>query len=226
MRIVAVVPVKSKSERVASKNFRDFHDGKSLFDLLISKLTASNLINQIYISTNELSIQKNSSDHGCKFLHRDERFCNNDTAWSEVITHVIDSLPEANDVLVLWCHTTSPLFDRYDEAIEKYLEMRDTAGNDGLITVSRLSEFIVTENKQPLNYSWGVWHPYSQNLEKMYSITGALFVATKDEMLRNRYVISRNPHLFETTPYESIDIDTLFDFELAKLMIQNKEKLI
>ena len=96
---------------------------------------------------------------------------------------------------------------------------------NGLVTVARLSEFIVTERSIPLNYSWGVWHPYSQNLEKLYSITGALFMAKKEEMIRNRYVMPKHPYMFETSPYESIDVDTEFDFELAKLMYHHKKTL-
>jgi len=225
MRVVAVIPVKSKSERVPDKNFRDFVDDKSLFELLVDKLLSSSLIDEVYVSTNELSVQDYVTDKGCKFLLRDDHYCNNETSWSEVIIKVIESLPENDDVSVMWCHTTSPLFDRYDDAVSQYQKLVDLGDSNGLVTVAHLSEFIVTERNRPLNYSWGVWHPYSQNLEKLYSITGALFIASKAEMKRNRYVISSNPYLFETTPYESIDVDTQYDFDLARLMFQNKSLL-
>ena len=42
-------------------------------------------------------------------------------------------------------------------------------------------------------------------------------------MLKNRYVISRNPFLFEVNNYESIDIDSEYDFELAKILLENKK---
>ena len=183
------------------------------------------MIDEVYVSTNELSVQDYVTDKGCKFLLRDDHYCNNETSWSEVITKVIESLPENDDVSVMWCHTTSPLFDRYDDAVSQYQKLVDLGDSNGLVTVAHLSEFIVTECNRPLNYSWGVWHPYSQNLEKLYSITGALFIASKAEMKRNRYVISSNPYLFETTPYESIDVDTQYDFDLARLMFQNKSLL-
>ena len=34
MKVIAVIPVKTVSERVESKNFREFINGKSLFDIL------------------------------------------------------------------------------------------------------------------------------------------------------------------------------------------------
>ena len=50
-------------------------------------------------------------------------------------------------------------------------------------------------------------------------------MATKEEMLKNRYVISSKPFLYKTEPFESIDIDTNYDFELSKLMYKNKNIL-
>ena len=58
---------------------------------------------------------------------------------------------------------------------------------------------------------------------KVFYITGALFITTKQNMLKNRYVISRNPFLFEVNNYESIDIDSEYDFELAKILLENKK---
>ena len=64
-----------------------------------------------------------------------------------------------------------------------------------------------------------------QNLEKLYYITGALFMTKISEMKKNRYVISRNPHYLIAENIEAIDIDTNYDFELAKILYQNKYKL-
>ena len=50
--------------------------------------------------------------------------------------------------------------------------------------------------KLPVNYAWGVWHPYSQKLEKLYSITGALFMMKIKKFKIFRYVISKKSILF------------------------------
>lgn len=223
-RIVAVVPVKSKSERVESKNFREFHEGNSLFDLLIKKLLKSSQFDKIYVSSNEISIKSKIEDLGCTFIERDHYYCNNKTPWSDVIAHIADSIPEEDDTSIAWCHTTSPLFEEYDEAIKVYKSSLNDY--DGLITVSDLSQFIVSEKRQPINYSWGPWHRYSQHLEKLYSITYALFIAKKIEMVRNRYVISKNPYFYKVSPYQAIDIDSNFDFKLAQLLMQNREEFL
>lgn len=225
MKIVAVIPVKEKSERVMSKNFKTFADNLSLFELKLKQLVASKAFEAIYISTNALEAKAIAEKHeSIIILDRNDHYCNNITPWSEVIHEVVCSIPEEDDTVIAWCHVTSPLFSDYDKAIEAYKKGVINYYN-GLVTVSSLSEFIVSERARPVNYNWGVWHEYSQNLNKLYAISGALFVATKGEMKKNRYVISTNPILYEVSEYESIDIDTPYDFKIAQLMYANADRL-
>ena len=225
MRLIAVVPVKKTSDRVKDKNFCEFVHGKSLLDLLLSKLGNCSSIDEVYVSSDNLAISDTVVSRGFKFIERSAAFCNNDVGWSEVITHVIGSIPEEDNVVIAWCHTTSPLFGRYSEAIDAFSAAYSAGENDGLVTVHARSDFLLNQQGRPLNYSWGVWHPYSQDLEPLCAVTGALFIATKKTMLENRYVISRNPLLFHTSDYESVDVDTPFDFQLARLMASHKEVL-
>ena len=43
-------------------------------------------------------------------------------------------------------------------------------------------------------------------------------------MLKNRYVISSNPYLFEATAEESVDIDTEFDFKFAQYLNDQRKQ--
>ena len=58
MKIVAVIPVKEISERVKSKNLRDFYNGESLLKILIKKLKKCKEIEKIYISSNSEKLKK------------------------------------------------------------------------------------------------------------------------------------------------------------------------
>lgn len=226
MKIVAVIPVKDKSERVESKNFTNFVDGVSLFELKLQHLVDAKVFDEIYISTNSARAKNIATKYdNIRILERDDYFCNNITSWSDVIHEVVSSIPESDDTSIAWCHTTSPLFNNYKEAVEKYKEVISSNEHNGLTTVSKLTEFIVSEKARPVNYHWGVWHEYSQNLDKLYSITGALFITTKAEMIKNRYVCSTKPYLFEVNDFEAIDIDTMYDFKMAQLMFKNKKEL-
>ena len=227
MKVVAVIPVKEKSERVESKNFTEFVDGISLFELKLQHLVNSKAFDEIYVSTNSPRAKEISAKYNnIKIIDRDDYFCNNITSWSDVIHEVALSIPEEDDTTIAWCHTTSPLFSRYAECVDRYKSVIHNNEYNGLMTVSNLMEFIVSDKARPVNYHWGVWHEYSQNLDKLYAITGALFIANKSEMVKNRYVASTKPYLFEVNDFEAIDIDTMYDFKMAQLMYKNKEELL
>ena len=72
-KIVAVIPVKSTSDRVPSKNFREFIDGKSLFDLLIEKLLSSKNFDKIYVSSDAADLKDRVEEAGCVFIERNKK---------------------------------------------------------------------------------------------------------------------------------------------------------
>lgn len=223
MKTVALIPVKHESERVKQKNFRPFYNSKSLLDIKIEQLKNSNIFDEIYISSDSPDAKSASEIHDIQFIERDISLCNNITPWSDVIFEVINSIPEPDDTNIAWCHTTSPLFNLFEDCINRYHLNLAAGKENGLVAVSPCKDFILDEEANPVNYNWGAWHKYSQNLKKHFFVSGALFVTTKGEMLKNRYVISSNPYLYEATPEESVDIDTEFDFKFAQYLINQKK---
>jgi CMP-N-acetylneuraminic acid synthetase len=223
MRKIAVVPVKEKSERVQNKNFKVFANGLSLLEFKLKQIIESKCFDAIYVSSNSKKANEIAENLNVTHIFRPDEFCNNLINWSDVIHYVIESLPEEPDAQIAWCHTTSPLFDRYNQAVKQFDELLVTKSHfNGLVAVTDFKEFLVTEKSRPYNYNWGIWHDYSQNIDRLYKVTGALFIAQKAEMIKNRYVISKNPLLFQTNSFEAIDIDTNFDFNLAQLLFNNK----
>lgn len=216
MALVAVIPVKHTSERVQSKNFRPFYKDKSLLDIKIEQLKCTPSIDQIYISSDSPDAEAACGKHGVIYLPRDKSLCNNVTPWSDVIHAVVNSIPVSDEDHIAWCHTTSPNFDCFGQAIDSYHTAIEGGTYNGLVAVSPCKEFIVDDMATPVNYSWGPWHKYSQDLRKYYFVSGALFLSKKSEYLRNRYVISTSPNLFIASSEASIDIDTEFDYEFAK----------
>lgn len=214
MKNYAVVPVKKKSDRVESKNFKNFFNDQSLFEIKIQHLKNANCFDGIFVSSDFTEIKEMDICKDVEFIQRDVSFCNNVVPWSDVIVEVASSLPVKPTDFVSWCHTTSPTFNRYDEAFSSLIEGLDT-GYDGLVAVEDINEFLIWGNGLPINYQWGAWHKYSQDLPDVVAVNGALFIANKETIIKNRYLISQSPLLFKCDKYESIDVDTDFDFELA-----------
>jgi CMP-N-acetylneuraminic acid synthetase len=220
----AVIPVKGRSERVQSKNFRVFVEGMSLTELKIRQLVESGVFSDVFISSDSDDAAALADRHGITFLRRDAAFCNNQVAWSDVVHHVVDALPIADSDTVCWSQSTSPLFWRFRDVVQQY-EAALAEGFDSLMAVSPLSEYILTDKGRPVNYAWGVWHPYTQDVEKLLRVTGAVFIAPKGEILRTRYHVGRRPYLYETSAYEAMDVDTDYDFRLAQILYENRDEL-
>lgn len=214
---IAIIPVKVSSERVARKNFRAFTDkGASLLDLKIDQIKASGVYDRIYISTDADFLTHTAEDGvELRIVSRDSYYCNNVTSWSEVISHILDSINEPPESIISWCHVTSPLFNRYAEAMSAYESSLDR-GFDSLVTVKKVNEFLLWESGIPINYQWGAWHKYSQDLPSVLAVTGALFTSTLGMMSETRYVIGKNPLPFMTAGPEVVDVDTEEDFNEAK----------
>ncbi len=225
MGVYAVIPVKGNSERVISKNFRPFADGISLTELKVQQTVASGVFGDVFISSDSEEAAVIAKKYGVSFIRRDAAYCNNQIPWSDVIHHVVESLPVADDDSVCWSHSTSPLFWQFREAVATY-ESNFAQGFNGLVAVTGLNEYILTEKARPVNYAWGVWHPYTQDVEKLYRVSGAVYIAPRSEMLRCRYVVPQSPYLYVTSPFEAVDVDTEYDFKLAQLLYQNRKEIV
>jgi CMP-N-acetylneuraminic acid synthetase len=222
MCVVAIIPVREGSQRVKNKNFRPFASHPSLLGLKISQLKHEGCFDRIYVSSDSERAREIALEYGVEFLPRSSEFCSSEIRWSEVIQYVVGTIP--GDPVVAWVHTTSPLQREYAKPVNCFLSQRERY--DSLVTVHRTQEFILRENGRPVNYCYGHWHDYSQDLEALFTVTGALFIAKKSDIVRWSYLIGVRPYLYEVSRFEALDVDEEEDFALAELVDQHASVLI
>ena len=211
--IVSVIPVKKTSDRVINKNFRPIFKKQSLLDIKVDQLKKSNYIKKIFISSDFKKLKHyEKNNKNIFFINRKKKFCNNIISWSEMIYNVVYNLPCSNNSIIVWSHTTSPFFYRFDDAI-KYFLKNEKKGYDSLFSTEKFKGFLIDKSLSPVNYQWGYWHKYSQFLSPYYLINGAIFILRKKTILDSKYIIGKNPINFECTSRESLDIDNEEDFE-------------
>ena len=83
-------------------------------------------------------------------------------------------------------------------------------------TVSEVKDFLYLKNT-PLNFN-PKKAPNSQNLPKIVKLNFAVNIIERELMLKNKSIISDKPYLYKIDAIEGLDIDTLFDFNYAKLL--------
>lgn len=217
-KTIAVIPAKGISRRLPRKNFREFFAGQSLLQIKIGQCVGSGIFDEVFVSSESDEARDLCDDTSARFVRRDERLCQDDSLWSDVLVGVIEDLPIDDDTLVAWCPPTSPLFTRYGEAID--LIGRD--GRDSVMTVTRHQHFMLNERMIPVNFQFGVWAGYSQGLAPFFQMNCALWAAPREKMIRNRFQIGDTPAFFETPASEAVDIDTPEDFDIALALFAHK----
>ena len=215
--IVAIIPVREGSQRVKLKNFREFSQQKSITQIKIDQLKDSKNITKIIVSSDSEKAKKIADESQVDFKLRPESFANATTPWAEVVSHVISEIP--GNPIVVWALSTAPLFERFDEAIQAYLNEKNI---DSLVGVLPKKTFLLNKHGKGINFNPGVWHPYSQELEPYYEVTGSVFIARKEDMLRWSYWFGPKPYLFNLSLTESVDIDEEEDFKFAQKLFEAK----
>ena len=194
-----------------------------MLEIKINQLKSCKIFDKIIISSNSLIAKKISKKYNCNFVLRKDKFSNNITSWSDVITNVIETSRLNKNDIISWCHVTSPLFIDYKKALLKFKQSKKN-GYDSLVAVNKFNGFLLDKNLYPVNYNWGKWHDYSQNLPNYYTVNGALFISSVSTILNLNYLIGKKPIKFECADDVSIDIDNEFDFEIAKIIFEKKMK--
>ena len=123
-KFVALIPVREGSKRVKKKNFRDFHNNKSIFDIKVEQLKKSKLISAIYVSSDSKMVEKLCKQKGINFIKRDSKYCNDHRSyqWSEIHNSILKKIP--GNPYVAWCLTTAPTFSRFDQAVKEFEKKR------------------------------------------------------------------------------------------------------
>lgn len=221
-RVVAIIPVREGSSRIKDKNFLPFGGYPTLVHNKISQLKGSACFEHIYLSSDSNRVKKIAAECGVEYLLRDPFMCTNKPRWDEVIGSILNTIPD--NPHVVWAMVTSPLFSRYQEAVDEYLSHLDES--DSLVGVKQMREYLIDDKGRPLFYSFGVWHPYSNELPLFYAINDAIFIAKKSDQLCWKYWIGRKPRLFHCDAKESIDINFPEDLEMAILAQRLKRKAV
>lgn len=214
-RVVALLPMKAHSERVKGKNFRDFC-GKPLFRWILDTLLAVDAIDLVVINTDARQIL---ADNGLidsdRVLIRDRKpeICGDLVSMNLVIADDVGSIDA--DVYLM-THTTNPLLtpDTVRSALTGFCNAREEGEADSLFTVDRIQTRFYRADGSPVNHDPDKL-VRTQDLEPWFEENSNLYIFTRDSFARTGARIGKNPMMFESPRFESIDIDTQADWEFA-----------
>lgn len=210
MKVKALIPARSGSQRVKNKNIRKFASS-SLLEIKINQLKRIKNIDGIIVNSNDDAILEIAKKLGCETVKRDDYFASNTVSMSDVYVNMAQNFD--GDVIV-YTNATNPLLK--DSTIEKAIETFKSFNGkyDSLNTAHLIKEFLFKDGR-PINYDLKKM-PRSQDLPDIYAINFAVSVITKENMIKMRNVVGSKPYIYGIDEVEATDIDNPIDFEFAE----------
>ena len=217
--VKAFLPMRKGSERVISKNTRDFAGVKGgLAFIKLSQLINVPEITTIIVSTDDEKVKEIAKSFVSSKIVIDDRpvqLATSSTSTDDLIEYVPSLISEGP---VLWTHVTSPFIgtNDYSQAIQIYFE--NLHKNDSLMSVTQIQKFI-WDDFGPINYdlSKEKW-PRTQTLTPLYDINSGIFLTDVEVYKSQHNRIGINPFLLKQDTKVALDIDWEDDFYLAEAL--------
>ena len=235
-KVIAIIPARGGSKRIPNKNIK-LLAGKPLIYYTIRSAINSKYIDEVFVSTDSEEIAEVSKNSGAKIIQRPEELGADDTTTVDVIKHAFDVLGKDNaisksDILIV-LQPTSPL--RVTKDIDNALELFDKSTYEengehcckNVISVCESNpywNFVIKSDKAEPLFGWENFRKRSQDLEKAYAVNGAIYILTGENLLRHSSLYCQDIELFIMSKHKSVDIDDEFDFELAELLIKERNQ--
>ena len=215
-KIVAVVAVRAGSQRVPNKNIRKFHN-TNLLELKLNVLVKCKQIDEIVVNSDSQEMLEIGKKYNVSTKKREQYFASSEATNSEFHGHIAETTK--GDVIFL-APVCSPFISsiRHDEIIKYY----KSENFDSLTSTHSVKGHLWLDNK-PLNYKLDNI-PNSQDLPDIKMLNYGVSLIEKEMMLKNRALIGDNPGFIDLNAIESMDINTLEEFELAEITF--KEGLV
>jgi N-acylneuraminate cytidylyltransferase len=220
------LPTRAGSERVGNKNTRNFAGVEGgLLAIKLEQLLSLSKVKEVVLSTNdEASIEVAQNflfNPKLKLIQRPDHLAQSLTN----LTDLVDYVPTiCSSEHILWTHVTSPLVNAvdYETAINLYFE-KMTENYDSLMSVKEIQNYVWSKNKNKVSNrkddDLKKW-PRTQDLEKVYEVNSAIFIASKKIYKKEIDRIGKKPYLLIHSFLQSIDVDWEDDFKIAEKLYE------
>ena len=227
--MIALIPARGGSKGLPGKNIKLLKD-KPLIAYSIEAALQSKYITNVFVSTDDVEIAETSKIFGAEvpFLRPDYLATDKANAIDNYIYTIHrlqnDLLLKIEDFIVL--QPTSPL--RNSKDIDAAIELFYLKDADSVISICESAHppiwaKRITEKGTIENYfDTDLGLKNRQEIPKAFMPNGAIYIFKTDLIVNKKTYYSHKSYPFVMTQECSIDIDTLFDFELAEFFINRK----
>jgi len=227
-QILCTICARGGSKGLPNKNLLKIGD-KSLIGHTLTQAKAIDAIDCIIVSSDSNEILKEGEIYAADILlQRSAKLASDDAG---KIDAIIDCLNHAESNLnkhfdyVIDLDVTSPLRSLID--IENCLEFTKDQGFKNLITVTNSKKNpyfnqIEITNEGPQLVKSGHNIKGRQSAPKVYDLNASIYVWSRDFLINEKTLFSRDTIVYDMPEERSLDIDNELDFKIVKHLIENE----
>lgn len=218
-RLVALMPMRHSSERIKGKNYREFGDGRPLFQHMLDVLLATEGIERVVIDTDSPVVfeicRRDYPD--VVLIDRPAHLRDGATPMNNVLLHdagVVDS------EFYLQTHSTNPLMTRatVKQAVDAFFASYPV--HDSLFSVTRIQSRLWDELARAINHNPSILLR-TQDLPPVFNENSCLYIFEKRTLVERQNRIGYRPLMFEMDPFEAQDIDEEINFQVAEAIFRS-----
>lgn len=216
----ALIPARGGSKRLPGKNIRNF-GGRPLIAWTIEAALACSYVERVILSSDDEEIISVARKYGCEVPFKREVSLSEDTTSTvDVVLDTLERLPEIKTIVLL--QPTSPLRNSSD--LQNALSLYYERGAKSCVSVCEAVQspywmFSITNQRKLVSLNVGSEIRRRQELQKAYSLNGAIYIADVEWFQKNKTFIDTDTIAYEMPYSRSVDIDTIDDFEYAEFIL-------
>lgn len=227
MSNIAIIPARSGSKGLKDKNIKELA-GKPLISYTINAAKESGIFDCIHVSTDSIKYAEIAKQYGADvpFLRNKELADDNASTW-DVVSNIIEKYESNNQKfdMVTVLQPTSPL--RTKEHIKEAVELFYERKADVVVSVCEMEHSPIWSNTidQTLSMKNFIEEEYigknRQQLPVYYRINGAIYIWKTEKLYLKDRLYTSNCYAYIMEKKASIDIDDIYDFYMAEVMMNN-----
>ncbi|MCL6434895.1 MAG: acylneuraminate cytidylyltransferase family protein [Leptolyngbyaceae cyanobacterium HOT.MB2.61] len=224
---IAIIPARGGSKGVSGKNVRMLV-GKPLIAHSILDCQESQLVDRIYVSTDDPKIAEVSLEYGAEIIHRPAELAGDTVSSESALIHALATIEATGTTpeLVVFLQCTSPLRSGAD--IDRAITQLRQENADSLLSVSPNHRFLwerVDGVARSINYDYRN-RQRRQDMNPQFMENGSIYVFKPWVLKESGNRLGGKISLFEMSEEQNWEIDSIADFEYIEFLLNRQPQLV
>ncbi|MEM8642581.1 MAG: acylneuraminate cytidylyltransferase family protein [Cyanobacteria bacterium P01_G01_bin.54] len=223
MKFATIIPARGGSKGIPHKNIISLA-GKPLIAYTIEAAFASDVISQVWVSTDSPEIGRTAEQFGARVIERPAALATDDSPTETTLIHAIEAIQLAEQKTpehLLTLQPTSPL--RRPETIRRFIDHYFSLDEtyDALLSLTKeKSDFWIYDESHDFRRLFPNAPRRRQDRKPMFTENSSLYMTRTQSLLETHSILGHHCNGFLIEASEAIDINEPLDLAIAESLIK------